>query len=190
MVGMLAVMAVLRVLVLVLVRVRGRVARVLVVLRVGRRVVVVVVVVRRRVLRDLAVLGMVAVELHCVCYLCCVVQVGRVGLVGYEGGLTAGRVERRVALGGRFASLAAEERPEDGSGCRVGDGGGVAAGCALAWRGGSPARVWTANDGPLQEGKKKVTCMSVRHCASPLNHSYCTRHQQDELTVFLLQINK
>lgn len=94
---MLAVMAVLRV--GVLVRVRG-VGRVLVVLRVGGRVVVVVVVVRRRVLRDLAVLGMVTVELGLprVCYLCCVVQVGRVGLVGYEGGVT-GRREGRVALG-------------------------------------------------------------------------------------------
>ena len=62
----------------------------LVVLRVGRRVVVVVVVVRRRVLWDLAVVGVVTVELglHCVCYLCCVVQVGRVGLVGYESGVT------------------------------------------------------------------------------------------------------
>lgn len=72
----------------------------LVVLRVGRGVVMVVVVVRRRVLWDLAVLGMVTVELglHCVCYLCCVVQVGRVGLVGYESGLTRWR-ERRVALG-------------------------------------------------------------------------------------------
>lgn len=95
--GMLAVVAVLRV--GVLVRVRG-VGRVLVVLRVGRGVVVVVVVVRRWILRDLAVLGVVTVELglHCVCYLCCVVQVGRVGLVGYESGLT-GLGERRVALG-------------------------------------------------------------------------------------------
>lgn len=94
---MLAVMAVLRVAVLVCVR---GVGRVLVVLRVGRGVVVVVVVVRRRVLWDLAVVGVVAVVLglRWVCYLCCVVQVGRVGLVGYECGLT-GRRERRVALG-------------------------------------------------------------------------------------------
>lgn len=72
----------------------------LVVLRVGRGVVVVMVVVRRRVLWDFAVLGMVTMELglHCVRYLCCVVQVGRVGLVGYESGLTRRR-ERRVALG-------------------------------------------------------------------------------------------
>lgn len=120
----------------------------LVVLRVGRRVVVVVVVVRRGVLRDLAVLGVVTVELHRVRYLCCVVQVGRVDLVGYESGLT-GRGERGVALGGRFASLAAKERPKDGSRRRVRDGGLAAGGCALTWRGGSPARVWTANDGPL-----------------------------------------
>lgn len=82
----------------------------LVVLRVGGRVVVVVVVVRRRVLRDLAVLGMVAVvlDLHYVCCLCGVVQVGRVGLVGYEGGLTGGSI-RGVALGRRFASLAAKD---------------------------------------------------------------------------------
>lgn len=76
----------------------GAIAWVLVVLRVGRGVVVVVVVVRRRVLWDLAVLGMVTVELHCMRYLCCVVQVGRVGLVGYESGLDSGR-ERGVALG-------------------------------------------------------------------------------------------
>lgn len=59
----------------------------LVVLRVRRGMVVVVVVVRRRVLRDLrTVVGMVTVVLglHAVCYLCCVVQVGRVGFVGYE----------------------------------------------------------------------------------------------------------
>lgn len=88
------------------------------VLRVGRGVVVVVVVVRRRVLWDLAELGMVTVELglHCVCYLCCVVQVGWVGLVGYESGVT-GRRQRRVGLGRRFAPLAAKERPEDGSRC-------------------------------------------------------------------------
>ncbi|TNN49818.1 hypothetical protein EYF80_039972 [Liparis tanakae] len=68
--GMLAVVGVLRMgllllllLLLLLVRLGG-VARVLVVLRVGGRVVVVVVVVRRRVLRDLAVLGMVGVELR------------------------------------------------------------------------------------------------------------------------------
>lgn len=72
----------------------------LVVLRVGRGVVVVVVVVRRRVLWDLAVLGMVTVVLglNCVFYLCCVVQVGRVGLVGYESGVTGWR-KRGVALG-------------------------------------------------------------------------------------------
>lgn len=66
----------------------------LVVLRVGRGVVVVVVVVRWRVLWDLwAVVGMVTVELglHAMCYLCCVVQVGRVGLVGYESGVTRWR---------------------------------------------------------------------------------------------------
>lgn len=89
----------------------------LVVLRVGRRVKVVVVVVRRRVLWDLAVLGMVTLVLgrHSMC-LCCVVEVGWVGLVGYEGGLTGLRV-RGVALGWWFASLAAEKRPEDGSRC-------------------------------------------------------------------------
>lgn len=80
-VGMLTVVAVLWVRVLV------RVSRVLVELRVGGRVVVVVVVVGRWILRDLAVVGMVTVVLglHRVCDLCCVVQVGRVGLVGYEG---------------------------------------------------------------------------------------------------------
>lgn len=98
----------------VLVRVRG-VGRVLVVLRVGGRVVVVVMVVGRRVLRDLAVVGMVSVVLglHCVCDLCCVVQVGRVGLVGYEGRVT-GRGLRRVALGRQFPSLAAKKGPQDG----------------------------------------------------------------------------
>ena len=80
------------------------------------------------------------------------------GLVGYEGGVTGLRV-RGVALGWRFASLAAKERPEDGSRCGVRDGG-MAAGCALTWRGGSPACVWTANDGPLQEGKKVTACPS------------------------------
>lgn len=111
---MLAVMAVLRVAVLVR-GVRG-VGRVLVVLRVGRGVVVVVVVVRRRVLRDLAVVGVVAVVWGrpCVYRLCCVVQVGGVGLVRYEGGVAGRGGEGRVALGGRFASLAAKERPEDG----------------------------------------------------------------------------
>lgn len=96
MMGMLAVMAVLRMAVLVCV---WGVGRVLVVLRVGRGVVVVVVVVGRRVLRHLAVVGVVAVVLglHCVCYLCCVVQVGRVGLVGYESWV-ARRRQRRVAL--------------------------------------------------------------------------------------------
>lgn len=93
----------------VLVCMRG-VGRVLVVLRVGRGVVVVVVVVGRRVLWDLAEVGMVAVELglHCMCYLCCVVQVGRVGLVGYESWVTRWR-KRRVAQGWRFSSLAAKE---------------------------------------------------------------------------------
>ena len=162
--GMLAVMAVLRVAVLVCVR---GVGRVLVVLRVGRGVVVVVVVVRRRVLWDLAVVGVVAMVLglRWVCYLCCVVQVGRVGLVGYECGVT-GRGERRVALGWRFASLAAKERPKDGGRCWVRDGG-MAAWCALTWRGGSPARVRTANDGPLQAGERGDST-SVRHCAQQL----------------------
>lgn len=110
---MLAVVAVLGV--RVLVPVRG-VSRVLVVLRVGGRVVVVVMVVGRRVLRDLAVVGMVSVVLglHRVCDLCCVVQVGRVGLVGDEGRVT-GRGQGGVALGRRFPSLAAEKRPQDGS---------------------------------------------------------------------------
>lgn len=105
--GMLAVMAVLRMGVLVCMR---GVGRVLVVLRVGRGVVVVVVVVGRWVLWDLAEVGMVTVELglHCMCYLCCVVQVGRVGLVGYESWVTRRR-KRRVALGWRFPSLAAKE---------------------------------------------------------------------------------
>lgn len=64
----------------------------LVVLRVGGRLVVVVVVVRRGVLGDLAVLGVGRVELHCVCRLCCVMQVGGVGLVGNESGLAGGGV--------------------------------------------------------------------------------------------------
>lgn len=86
----------------------------LVVLRVRWGVVVVVVVVRRGILR--AVLGMVAVVLglHCVHHLRSVMQVGRVGLVRYESGVTR-LGERRVALRRRFPSLAAKERPEDGS---------------------------------------------------------------------------
>lgn len=109
----LAVMAVLRVAVLV----RGRpggVRRVLVVVRVGRRVVVVVVVVGRRVLGHLAVVGVVAVELslHRVHHLCRVVQVGGVGLVGDEGGVAGGRVA--PALGGRLPPLAAEDGAQDG----------------------------------------------------------------------------
>lgn len=90
----------------------------LVELRVGGRVVVVVVVVGRRVLRDLAVVGMVTVVrgLHRVRDLCCVVQVSRVGLVGDEGRV-AGRGQGGVALRGRFPSLAAKERPQDGRGC-------------------------------------------------------------------------
>lgn len=77
-------------------RMRGRVrgvGRVQVVLRVRRRVVVVVVVVRRGVLRGRTVLGVVAVVLglHHVCCLCRVVQVGRMGLVRYEGGVAAWR---------------------------------------------------------------------------------------------------
>lgn len=150
--GMLAVVAVLWV--------RG-VGRVLVELREGGRVVVVVVVVGRWVLRDLAVVGMVTVVLglHWVCDLCCVVQVGRVGLVGYEGGV-AGRGQRRVALRRRFPSLAAKKRPQDGCWCRVWDGGGAAWG-ALVWRSGSSARVGTANDGPLEVGKRGNS-MSVR----------------------------
>lgn len=43
----------------------------------------------------------------------------------------------------------------------------MAAGGALAWCGGSPACVRTANDGPLQVGKKKVTaCLSDRASAA------------------------
>lgn len=68
--------------------------RVLVVLCVGRGVVVVVVVVRRGVL--LAVLGVV--ELGLGYLLGCVVEVGRMGRVGDEGGVT-GRRKRRMALG-------------------------------------------------------------------------------------------
>lgn len=88
----------------------------LVVLRVRWGVVVVVVVVRRGILR--AVLGMVAVVLglHCVHHLRCVMEVGRVGLVRYQSGVTR-LGERRVALRRRFPSLAAKERPEDGSRC-------------------------------------------------------------------------
>lgn len=136
----------------------------LVVLRVRWGVVVVVVVVRRGILR--AVLGMVAVVLglHCVHHLRSVMQVGRVGLVRYESGVTR-LGERRVALRRRFPSLAAKERPEDGSRCRVRDGW-MAAGHALARRVGSPSCVWTANDGPLQEGKKQGNSASVRHCAT------------------------
>lgn len=153
--GMLTVVAVLRVRVRVLVRGVWGVSRVLVELRVRGRVVVVVVVVGRRVLRDLAVVGMVTVVwgLHRVRDLCCVVQVGRVGLVGDEGRV-AGRGQGGVALRGRLPSLAAKERPQDGRGCWVWDGG-VAARGALVWRGGSPARVGTANDGPLEVGGKK-----------------------------------
>lgn len=118
-VGVLAVMAVLRVAVLVRGRAR-RVRRVLVVVRVGRWVVVVVVVVGRRVLRHLAVVGVVAVELslHCVRHLCCVVQVGRVGLVGDESGVPSGRAHGRVAptLGGRLSPLAAKDGAQDGGG--------------------------------------------------------------------------
>lgn len=66
----------------------------LVVLCVGRGVVVVVVVVRRGVL--LAVLGVV--ELGLGYLLGCVVEVGRMGRVGDEGGVT-GRRKRRMALG-------------------------------------------------------------------------------------------
>lgn len=154
-VGMLTVVAVLWVRVLV------RVSRVLVELRVGGRVVVVVVVVGRWILRDLAVVGMVTVVLglHRVCDLCCVVQVGRVGLVGYEGRV-AGRGQRRVALRRWFPTLAAKKRPQDGSRCRVWDGG-MAAWGALVWRSGSSARVGTANDGPLEVGKRGNS-MSVR----------------------------
>lgn len=60
----------------------------------GRGVVVVVVVVRRGVL--LAVLGVV--ELGLGYLLGCVVEVGRMGRVGDEGGVT-GRRKRRMALG-------------------------------------------------------------------------------------------
>lgn len=139
-------------------RVRGRVrgvSRVLVVLRVRRRVVVVVVVVRGRVLWGRAVLrvvGMVWGLRHVLCCLRRVVQVGRVGLVRYEGGV-ARRHQRGLALRRWLPSLAAEERPEDGRGRRVGEWG-VAAGGALPWRGGSPSRVRTANDGPLWEGEE------------------------------------
>lgn len=162
--GMLTVVAVLWV--RVLVRVRG-VRRELVELRVGGRVVVVVVVVGRWILGDLAVVGMVTVVLglHCVCDLCCVVQVGRVGLVGYEGRV-AGRGQRRVALRRWFPTLAAKKRPQDGSRCRVWDGG-VAARGALVWRSGSSARVGTANDGPLQMGKRGNS-MSVRAAKAEL----------------------
>lgn len=157
-VGVLAVMAVLRVAVLVRRRRAGRVRRVLVVVRVGRRVVVVVVVVGRRVLRHLAVVGVVAVELslHRVRHLCCVVQVGGVGLVGDEGGVAGGRAQGRVAptLGGRFPPLASEDGAQDGGGGRVGAGGvatAAATGGSLSRRGGSPPRVRAANDGPLQK---------------------------------------
>lgn len=140
-------------------RVRGGVrgvGRVLVVLRVRRRVVVVVVVVRRRVLWGRAVLGVMGVvrgRRHVLCCLRRVVQVGRVGLVRYEGGVARWH-QRGLALRRRLPSLAAKERPEDGRGRRVGERG-VAAGGALSWRGGSPSRVRTANDGPLQEGKEE-----------------------------------
>lgn len=82
----------------------------LVVLCVGRRMVVVVVVIRWWILWDLTVLGMVTVELglHCVCYLCRVVQVGWMGLVRYQCGM-AGREERGMALRRRFPSLAAKK---------------------------------------------------------------------------------
>lgn len=63
----------------------------LVVLCVWRGVVVVMVVVGRGVLLGLDVLGVVTVELG-LCYgLCCVMEVGRVGLVGDEGGVTGWR---------------------------------------------------------------------------------------------------
>lgn len=116
-------------------------------------------------MRDLAVVGMVTVVwgLHCVCDLCCVVQVGRVGLVGYEGRV-AGRGQRRVALRRWLPSLAAKKRAQDGSRCRVWDGG-VATWGALMWRGGSSARVRTANDGPLEVGKRGNS-MSVRAAKS------------------------
>lgn len=175
-VGVLAVMAVLRVAVLVRRLRGGGVRRVLVVVRVRGRVVVVVVVVGRRVLRHLAVVRVVAVELglHRVRHLCCVVQVGRVGLVGDEGGLAGGRPLGRVApLGGRLPPLAAEDGAQDGAGRRVGAGGvaaaaaggvaaaaaaaaggvataAAAAGGSISRRGGSPPHVRTANDGPLQ----------------------------------------
>lgn len=156
-VGVLAVMAVLRVAVLVRRLRGGGVRRVLVVVRVRGRVVVVVVVVGRRVLRHLAVVRVVAVELglHRVRHLCCVVQVGRVGLVGDEGGLAGGRPLGRVApLGGRLPPLASEDGAQDGAGRRVGACGvaaaaAAAAGGSVSRRGGSPPRVRTANDGPF-----------------------------------------
>lgn len=70
--------------------------RVLVVLCMGRGVVMVVVVVGRGVLLDVAVLGVV--ELGLGYLLGCVVEVGRMGRVGDEGGVTRQR-KRRMALG-------------------------------------------------------------------------------------------
>ena len=101
---MLTVVAVLRVCVCV----RG-VCWVLVVLCVRWGVVVVMVMVGGRVLLHLAVLGVVAVQLCLsrVDALCRVVEVGWVGLVGDEGGVT-GRRNRRVALRRGLPSLAAE----------------------------------------------------------------------------------
>lgn len=62
----------------------------------------------------------------------------------------------------------------------------MAAGGALSWRGGSPACVWTANDGPLQAGKKVTASLS--DCASAANlQLHCTSMMK---SAFLLQINK
>lgn len=60
----------------------------------------------------------------------------------------------------------------------------MAAGCALTWRGGSPACVWAANDGPLQAGKKVTACPSdtvralLHNSTSREHHSFLISDKQ------------
>jgi len=123
---------------------RRRVVLVRRVLQVGRRVVVVVVVVRRGVLGHGAELAVVGGGRRVSLRPGRVVQVGGVRGVRDEGG-----VQRLWGGAGGLHPPGAEQRSEQRGG--VGQRLAAVAGRAVSGRGGPPAHVGAANDGPLQE---------------------------------------
>lgn len=62
----------------------------------------------------------------------------------------------------------------------------MATGGTLTWCGGSSARVWTANDGPLQVGKRgNSTSIRVSKCCHTTAANLRCEYQQEEFSIHI-----